>query len=233
MRRGNLGLLICLLHFPSSKPLGLQRCAFPWGVRFYKRWLIDFSLSPDDWEKWGTAHLATPQQNMNVSEVQHVYPVYFIVFQPFKTRSLWSHWLAPCKAIWISKSEKFLLSEFEILGFGIWNSFQRIRNPANVWNLGSKFHLQGIRNPFLVLSKPLWLVRTVLCRGVGIAQFLFNRRLVVAPVRNTKKLNWSLFWITLLMDGCASKILFWFLTMKYICSGLGQTSDFMRRMHQP
>ena len=29
--------------------------------------------------------------------------------------------------------------------------------------------------------------------GFGIGQFLFNRRLMVAPVRNTKKLNSSLF----------------------------------------
>ena len=32
---------------------------------------------------------------MNVSEVQHVYPVYFIVFQPFKTEAYevidWPH----------------------------------------------------------------------------------------------------------------------------------------------
>ena len=31
--------------------------------------------------------------------------------------------------------------------FGIRDSSQRIRNPANVWNLGSKFHLQEIHNP--------------------------------------------------------------------------------------
>ena len=31
------------------------------------------------------------------------------------------------------------LVESEILGFGIWNSAQRIRNPPNDWNLESKF----------------------------------------------------------------------------------------------
>ena len=95
-----------------------------------------------------------------------------------------------------------MLPEFEILGFGIRDSSQRIRNSANVWNLGSKFHLQGIQNPESTAWSPetrmiLGVVETIigllLCCGVGIAQFLFNRRLVVAPVRITKKLNSSLF----------------------------------------
>ena len=72
--------------------------------------------------------MATPRLIMNVSEVQHIYPVYFIVLPPIKTNAFevidWPH-------VWL------------------WNPgfIQRTRNPANVWNLGSKFHLQEIHNP--------------------------------------------------------------------------------------
>ena len=67
--------------------------------------------------------------------------------------------LAPCKVkiwfpgswnfflFWIPESAKFLLVGSEILGFGISGLSQGIRNPANDWNLESKFHGKGIRNP--------------------------------------------------------------------------------------
>ena len=41
--------------------------------------------------------------------------------------------------------EKFFLMESGILGFGIWNSAQWIRNIANNWNPEFKFHWQAIR----------------------------------------------------------------------------------------
>ena len=37
--------------------------------------------------------------------------------------------LTPCKVIWITKFRKILILEPEILGFGIRNSAQEIRNP--------------------------------------------------------------------------------------------------------
>ena len=42
--------------------------------------------------------------------------------------------LAPCKGIRIPKSRNFLLVESEILGFGIRNPAQGIRNPTEDWN---------------------------------------------------------------------------------------------------
>ena len=47
---------------------------------------------------------------------------------------------------WIPESAKFLLVGSEILDFGISGLSQGIRNPANDWNLQSKFHGKGIRN---------------------------------------------------------------------------------------
>ena len=62
--------------------------------------------------------------------------------------------IAPCKGLWIPESGKFLLLKSGILGFGVQNTFQGNRNPADDWNLESKFHWQrilnfelGIRNP--------------------------------------------------------------------------------------
>ena len=48
---------------------------------------------------------------------------------------------------WIPESAKFLLVGSEILDFGISGLSQGIRNPANDWNLQSKFHGKGIRDP--------------------------------------------------------------------------------------
>ena len=45
----------------------------------------------------------------------------------------------------------------------------------------------------MILGVVETIIGSLLCCGFGIGQFLFNRRLVVAPVRNTKKLNSSLF----------------------------------------
>jgi len=47
--------------------------------------------------------------------------------------------VGPCKRIRISESGKFLLVKSEILGFGIWNTAQGIRNPrlrleSSTWN---------------------------------------------------------------------------------------------------
>ena len=46
----------------------------------------------------------------------------------------------PCKGIRIPESRKFLLVESGIMGFGIQNTAQGIRNPTYVWNPESKFH---------------------------------------------------------------------------------------------
>ena len=59
---------------------------------------------------------------------------------------------APCKGIWIPESGKILLAESWIIGFGIRNTTQGIRNPTtNDWNPESKFHRKrqesGTRNP--------------------------------------------------------------------------------------
>ena len=39
-----------------------------------------------------------------------------------------------CKIIWIPDSRKLLLLESKILGFGIRNTAQGIRNPTDDWN---------------------------------------------------------------------------------------------------
>ena len=41
--------------------------------------------------------------------------------------------IARCKGIQILESGKFLLVESGILGVGIWNTNQGIRNPTNDW----------------------------------------------------------------------------------------------------
>ena len=46
----------------------------------------------------------------------------------------------PCKELWIPESGNFLLVEFGILGLGIRNTAQGIRNPTNDCNPESKFH---------------------------------------------------------------------------------------------
>ena len=49
----------------------------------------------------------------------------------------------------LSNQPGFRIDFFGILGFGIWNSAQGIRNSANPWNVESKFHWQEICNPVL------------------------------------------------------------------------------------
>ena len=62
--------------------------------------------------------------------------------------------IAPCKGNRIPESGKFGLVESVILGFGMWNTSQRIRNPTSDWNPESRFRWQrlesipGIRNPW-------------------------------------------------------------------------------------
>ena len=47
---------------------------------------------------------------------------------------------------WKVECVKFLLVESGILGFGIRNTAQVIRNPTNDWSLESKFHLQRLKS---------------------------------------------------------------------------------------
>ena len=65
----------------------------------------------------------------------------------------------------------------------------RIRDPSSTYKESTiQNPLRGIQKlGFLNCGNHYWSA-FLLC-GVGMAQFLFNRRLVVAPVRNTKKLN--------------------------------------------
>ena len=46
----------------------------------------------------------------------------------------------------VSEIHHIFAVEFGILGFGIRNTAQGIRNPTNDWNPESKFHLKKIRN---------------------------------------------------------------------------------------
>ena len=54
--------------------------------------------------------------------------------------------VAPCNGIRILESGKFLFVESEILGFGIRNTGQGVRNPTNDWNPESKFHWQRLES---------------------------------------------------------------------------------------
>ena len=56
---------------------------------------------------------------------------------------LWGELFASCKRVRIPQTGKFLLVESEILGLGIRNTTQRIRNPTKDWNPESKFHWQN------------------------------------------------------------------------------------------
>ena len=60
----------------------------------------------------------------------------------------------PWKVIWILQYRKFLLIEFGVMGFGIWNSALGVQKPANNSNPESKFHRQGIQNPVVVIWNP-------------------------------------------------------------------------------
>ena len=67
-----------------------------------------------------------------------------------------STWVAPCKGIRIPESEKIWLVKSGILGFGIGNTAQGIRNPTNDWNPESKISMtnSGIRNPLRGIQNP-------------------------------------------------------------------------------
>ena len=61
---------------------------------------------------------------------------------------------ASFKGIRIPESRKFLLVESEILGFGIRNAAQEIRNPFEHWTEESKVNWQRIRNPVPGIRNP-------------------------------------------------------------------------------
>ena len=151
-----------------------------------------------------SGHTAT-EHKLNV----HVYPVYFIVFPSINTNAYavinWPHvgqsgFQTPgnfCCRNWKSWALESGIhpKESEIpLTFGIWDPSStykesRIQNPESTgWSPETR----------MILGVVETIIASLLCCGFGIGQFLFNRRLVVAPVRNTKKLNSSLFWITFL-----------------------------------
>ena len=69
--------------------------------------------------------------NSNLSSVIH-----FFFFHPKQSFVLF----APCKVMRIPESGKFFLVKSRILGFGIWNTAQGIRNPTKDWNPEAKFH---------------------------------------------------------------------------------------------
>ena len=68
--------------------------------------------------------------------------------------------IGPCEGIRILESAKFLLVESGILGFGIRNTAQGIRNPTKDWNpiqVSSRKdwnQVPGIRNPRLGIQNP-------------------------------------------------------------------------------
>ena len=55
-------------------------------------------------------------------------------------------YFAACKRMRIPEPVKSLLVEAGILGFGIRNTSQAIRNPTNDWNPESKFHWQRLES---------------------------------------------------------------------------------------
>ena len=62
--------------------------------------------------------------------------------------------------LWNLEAQKILLLASGILGFGIRNTAQRIRNPSNDWNPESNFYWKrlemdtGIRNPLRGIQNP-------------------------------------------------------------------------------
>ena len=48
------------------------------------------------------------------------------------------------------------LRKYRILGLGIWNTAQEIRNPSDDWSQESKFHRRrtGIQNPLWGIQNP-------------------------------------------------------------------------------
>ena len=64
--------------------------------------------------------------------------------------------IAPCKVIPIPESVKFLLVESEILGFGIRNTAQGIRNVTDDWNSESRFHWQRLESSIWNPESTTW-----------------------------------------------------------------------------
>ena len=85
------------------------------------------------------------------------FPENYSVKQPMRTEQS-----RPWKGIRIAESGKILLMESGILGIGIRNTTQEIRNPTNDWHPESKFYWQivkswpvsGIRNPQRGIQNP-------------------------------------------------------------------------------
>ena len=65
----------------------------------------------------------------------------------FKPLQFFYFIIPPWKGIRILESRKFLQVDFGVLGCGIRNTAEGIRNPINDWNPESKFHWQRIRKP--------------------------------------------------------------------------------------
>ena len=66
-------------------------------------------------------------------------------------------------ALKVRESGKIWVMEYRILGFGIQNTAQGIRNPTNDWNSKSKFQWQGIRNPVFEIRNPVHGTRKYNC----------------------------------------------------------------------
>ena len=83
-------------------------------------------------------HNALQQTQENDRKTNHKVPIH-----PFDVTHLGhthSPEITPCKAIRIPESGKFWLVKYGILGFGIRNTAQEIRNPAYDWNTESKIY---------------------------------------------------------------------------------------------
>ena len=65
----------------------------------------------------------------------------------------------------ILESVKFLLMEIDILGFGIWNTAQGIRNPTNDWNPESKFYWQILKSSTWNRESTAWNPESQDCLG--------------------------------------------------------------------
>ena len=126
-----------------------ERHLFSRGGEFHARTLFAPSTIPE--EKWRLLEvwhelnynifvkLGRASTTIAFSSVSHVLfcdRKDSLEFQQIKT--LLS--IAPSKGIRISESGKILFVESGILGFGIQNTTQGIRNPINYWNPESKFH---------------------------------------------------------------------------------------------
>ena len=95
--------------------------------------------------QWGltTKALNCTRKNPHVSEI-----AYFLsrFMWPPLWRAVSKQCIAPCNGIRIPECGKFLFMESGILGFGIRNTAQGIRNHTNDCNLESKFYWQRLES---------------------------------------------------------------------------------------